>query len=41
MNLKIKIQLRTNRKTKTNELDDLAFEEKPIKSQKNQNQKYR
>ena len=34
MNLKIKMQLRTNRKIKTTEFDDLGFEEKPIKSHK-------
>jgi hypothetical protein len=34
MNLKIKMQLRTNRKIKTTEFDDLGFEEKPAKSHK-------
>ena len=34
MNSKTKMQLRTNRKVKTPEYDDLGFEEKPPKSHK-------
>ena len=34
MNSKIKMQLRTNRKIKTTEFDDLGFEEKPPKAHK-------
>jgi hypothetical protein len=34
MNSKTKMQLRTNRKLKTTEFDDLGFEEKPAKSHK-------
>ena len=34
MNSKTKMQLRTNRKLKTPENDDLGFEEKPAKSHK-------
>jgi hypothetical protein len=34
MNSKIKMQLRTNRKIKTTEFDDLGFEEKPTKAHK-------
>lgn len=34
MNSKTKMQLRTNRKIKTTEFDDLGFEEKPPKSHK-------
>ncbi len=34
MNSKIKMQLRTNRKIKTTEFDDLGFEEKPPKTHK-------
>ena len=34
MSSKIKMQLRTNRKIKTTEFDDLGFEEKPPKPHK-------
>jgi hypothetical protein len=34
MNSKTKMQLRTNRKVKTPEFDDLGFEEKPAKTHK-------
>ena len=34
MNSKIKMQLRTNRKIKSTDYDDLGFEEKPPKSHK-------
>ena len=34
MNSKTKMQLRTNRKIKSTELDDLGFEEKPPKTHK-------
>ena len=34
MNSKTKMQLRTNRKVKTTEFDDLGFEEKPAKNHK-------
>ena len=34
MNSKTKMQLRTNRKLKNTEFDDLGFEEKPPKSRK-------
>ena len=34
MNSKTKMQLRTNRKLKNTEFDDLGFEEKPPKSHK-------
>jgi hypothetical protein len=34
MNSKTKMQLRTNRKIKTTDFDDLGFEEKPPKSHK-------
>lgn len=34
MSSKIKMQLRTNRKVKSTDFDDLGFEEKPAKSHK-------
>ena len=41
MNSKTKMQLRTNRKLKTTEFDDLGFEEKPAKSHKKYNPRKR